>query len=172
VFVGTISPGSNNFQFQRSVQQKASKKPTGRSGSYINNTSDEGKDYVREQGDQKVHIKTNRELSVKPPLVIKHLVEEVDGYEIHALNKMVVYVVLKPFNLFLMVSKDTGDIEMDLLSIPFPFRKILKFDPQSFNNDKHTYFLHEVSYWMVNEGKSLYITAGEICKLHEAVVKN
>ncbi len=170
--MGSIFSGSSYFPFQRSIQKKTSQKLPNRTGPLINNTSDEGKDYVREQGDQKVHIKTNRELSVKPPLVIKHLVEEVDGYEIHALNKLVVYVVLKPFDLFLMVSKDTGDIEMDLLAIPFPFRKILKFDPQSFIKDKHTYLLHEVSYWMVNEGKSLYIKPGKICDLNKVVVKN
>jgi hypothetical protein len=130
-----------------------------------NDASIEGKDYVREQGFSTIIDKSTHELAVRPEIIIDNLVEDVNSIDVDQDQDKFIYVVLMPFNTHLTVNRNTGNIETDIFNIPKKFRNILQFDINSIYSEKKIFKLYELSYWIVFQSKTFYITDGKFSLL-------
>lgn len=130
-----------------------------------NDASIEGKDYVREQGFSTIIDKSAHELSLRPEIIIDNLVEDVNSIDVDQDKDGFIYVVLMPFNSYLTVNKNTGNIETDIFNIPKKFRSILQFDINSIHSEKKIFNLYELSYWIVFQSKTFFIEAGSFSLL-------
>ena len=134
-----------------------------------NDSSIEGKDYVREQGFSTIIDKSAHELSLRPEIVINNLVEDVNSIDVDQDKDEFIYVALMPFNSYLTVNKNTGNIETDIFNIPKKFRSIIQFDVNSIHSEKKIFNLYELSYWIVFQSKTFFIEAGSFSLLKNLI---
>jgi len=76
--------------------------------------------------------------------------------------KNIIYVMLTfPKQAFISVNRQTGDIITNILDIPENYWHIIRFNPETFPENKQKVNLFDIGYWVADKNRVVYLFKGK-----------